>query len=116
MHPTLLKALITVSNRISNGSFESLSGLVEPSLIESLKARYPSLTEEEKQLIPVVKDEIANQRVIGFDVSRRHGLHVRFEMLIYMMNMNKLDMTDQKMTMDEYFQQQLQNLMMVEYT
>ncbi len=110
--------MITVSNRISNGNFEQMSGLVEPGLLEKIQERYNTLTEQQKNLIAINKEEIANQRIISFNVHKNNGLYVKFKLLIYLLNVPNPDMTnDEKaMSMEEYFKRQLDNLMMAEYT
>lgn len=112
-------ALVTVSNRISQGNFEDLNGLVDPELIEKLKSRYQGLSEEEKSFISIKKEEIANNRIVGFNVYKTNGLYVRMKLLVYLMNMEKMELDQigsDNVSMDEYFKKQLQNLMMAEYT
>jgi len=109
-------ALMTVSNRISNGNFDDLADLVQPGLIEKIKARYTELTSEEKELIVVNKNHIANQRIIDFDVYRGEGkLFVKMKSLIYIFETSAANPTDlgENMEISDYVSKHLR---MAEYT
>lgn len=117
-HAGAQMAIVTVSNRIANGHLEDLNDLVDQNLITELKKRYDTLSFQEKKYIPIKKEEIANQRIVGFNVSKQNGLFVRFKLLIYLMNMEKVMETkdEPETSVEEYFKKQLMNLMMAEYT
>ena len=107
---------MTVSNRISNGNFDDLADLVQPGLIEKIKARYAELTPEEKELIVVNKDHIANQRIIDFDVYRGEGkLFVKMKSLVYIFETSAANPTDlgENMEISDYVSKHLR---MAEYT
>lgn len=108
--------MITISNRISNGNFDDLADLVQPGLIETLRKRYGELTSEEKELIVVQKDHIANQRIIDFDVYRGEGkLFVKLKLLVYIFETSSSNINDspENMEISDYVSKHLR---MAEYT
>lgn len=71
-------------------------------------------------MIPIDKPNIASQRVIDYELLssfQDKGPFVKLKLLFYMMNLQNIEMDDgSNLSMDEYFRQQVKNLMMAEYT
>jgi len=70
-------------------------------------------------LIPIEKPNVASQRVIEYELLKSYqnkGPFVKFTLLFYMMNLQNIELGDKNLSVDEYFKQQVRNLMMAEYT
>ena len=111
-------AMITVSNRISNGKFDDLKGLVEPSLIDKIKIGYAKLNQEQRNMLATSLNQVTHQRVIDFNVLKKDQSTL-VEIMIQFYILNNLEDIKNAFSENVNFKEHLtihvKNLIIAEY-